>query len=216
MLREFIRTLLNERIRQVEPRVRNFNLNEFKNLKTREECLAYAATTLEFLGKGSSRSVFLLTSNKALKIAISDHPVGKIQNENEIEIYTNPTTKNVIAKIYDYDKNFNWIMSELVRPLTMHKFKTHFGIKNGANVSLVREISDIINGYEPLEIAEEFTDIPEKQKELASFLQSVVDLQSSSGLDVGDLVIEHFGQTPTGRIVLYDYGLTEETAEKYY
>lgn len=60
----------------------------------------------------------MLRSKRVLKIALNKQ--GIAQNEAEINIFTNPITKPIVAKVYDYDPNFLWIISELVRPSELH------------------------------------------------------------------------------------------------
>lgn len=128
--------MLNERIRRPSNRKglgdrprsssRNvpFNMNEFKKLVKRynthpdgitgepasspKNYFEYASLNLEELGKGSSRIVYLLSAKKVLKIALNVK--GIAQNEAEIDIYTNPKTKAIIAKIFDYDVDYKYII----------------------------------------------------------------------------------------------------------
>jgi len=46
-----------------------FSLDEFKKLQDDEEILDYANERLEHMGRGSSRQVYILSSQKVLKIA---------------------------------------------------------------------------------------------------------------------------------------------------
>lgn len=48
------------------------------------------------------------------------------------------------------------------------------------------------------------------------FVGKIKELVNNNDLNTGDLVSDHFGKTADGRIVLIDYGLTEDVAQEYY
>ena len=48
------------------------------------------------------------------------------------------------------------------------------------------------------------------------FIKKIKELVNNNDLNTGDLVSDHFGKTADGRIVLIDYGLTEDVAQEYY
>ncbi len=95
--------------------LRGFNLNKFKQLPDLATKTTYAKQILPLLGKGSSRIVFALSGDKVLKIARDQK--GIAQNHAELELFTNPKTKPVIARIFDADSGYEWLISELVKPL---------------------------------------------------------------------------------------------------
>lgn len=103
LLKEHI-VLTLERIRKRIKERSSFDFNEFRNIKNTQKRLAYAENKLEDMGEGSSRKVFLLSSKKVLKIATNN--LGYAQNEGEVEIYTNPSTKPIVAQVYDHDPIF--------------------------------------------------------------------------------------------------------------
>lgn len=74
---------------------------------------------LRYLGAGSSRAVFVLDSKRALKIAIK--PAGVGQNQAELDATTDSASNALVAKVLQYDPEFKWLVSELVKPLTDHK-----------------------------------------------------------------------------------------------
>jgi len=130
-LRNYVRLILSERIRAKDPsssssRKATFNMNDFKKLKQNDPLegtfLKYAKRNLQRLGEGSSREVFLLSSQKVLKVAVNEK--GIAQNEAEIDVYTNPKTRPIISKVYDYGSGYEWLVSELVRELTYEKICT--------------------------------------------------------------------------------------------
>jgi hypothetical protein len=48
------------------------------------------------------------------------------------------------------------------------------------------------------------------------FVDKIADLVHNNDLNTGDIVSDHFGKTADGRIVLIDYGFTEDVAEEFY
>lgn len=95
--------------------LRGFNLAKFKATPGLDAKIAYAESVLPLMGMGSSRIVFALSGGKVLKIA--RNPKGLAQNEAEQDIYTDPTTKPVIARIFDADPGNEWVIAEVVQPL---------------------------------------------------------------------------------------------------
>jgi hypothetical protein len=66
-------------------------------------------------GKGSSRCVFDLGDGSVLKIAMNE--AGIAQNKDEVDIHRKINDPNVVAQIYDYDKNgMKWIQMEKLIP----------------------------------------------------------------------------------------------------
>lgn len=96
--------------------LRGFNLNKFKTIPSIIGRIKYANSILPKLGKGSSRIVYALSSDKVLKIALNDK--GFAQNNAELELYTSPETKPVVAKIYDASPDNSWLISEIVQPFS--------------------------------------------------------------------------------------------------
>lgn len=125
-----------------------FNLGEFKQLSktaSSSELLKYASERLgPPIGTGSSRTVFVLSSNKVLKLAVDQHwtkeGAGQAQNEAEVEVATNPKVRNVVARVLDYDSNFKWIISELTKPITAKEIEHVLGIDVGLFSDLLQRI----------------------------------------------------------------------------
>lgn len=128
-LRAIIHEEVGEAIRQAGSRP--FDINIFKSLRSAYEAAEYADERLEELGTGSSRKVFLLSSGKVLKIAYGKQNAGKAQNQEEVNVFTNPKSRPVVAKVFDYDPSFRWIISELVKPLGDGDYvASRFGVDN--------------------------------------------------------------------------------------
>jgi len=184
-----------------------FSINKFKEIYNNEGiniASNYADETLTLFGHGSARNVYLLNSKTVLKIS-RDNFTGPAQNETEVDIYTNKLTKSIVAKIYDFDdKNYEWLVSELVNPVhDTDEFKKLTGAD-------FYTFEDIIEQPE-LYINTKFNFKIEK------FTQKILDLMKNTDLLPGDLIsIEHWGKTSDQRVVLLDYGFTKKVMRDYY
>lgn len=117
-----------------------FDMKHFRSLQDLREIYRYASVRLEPLGAGSSRAAFLLSSGKVLKIAHGKENAGKAQNQEEVNVFTNPLAKPVVAKVFDYDPNFRWIISELVKPLDNWSYvQKKFGVSYDQFVDFIGE-----------------------------------------------------------------------------
>ena len=194
-----------------------FKLSEFKKLDEPFKMIAYVDEVLKKLGEGSSRATYLLSSGKALKIAIpNNEDKGRAQNQSELDVYTNPRTKPVVAKIFDYDPRYNWLISELVRPIDADEFKKHF------KLSIKTLMDTTLTVYEAESNADDYLQSKPKiaklfSMEARSFIDACVNLIEENELSTGDLeVVNHWGKTTSGRIVLLDYGLTHDVYSAHY
>lgn len=211
-LREYL-TLVVEKVRSkraVKTRWGSptFNMKEFQSLPSSEIMIVYAMNYLEPLGSGSSRTAFVLTPKKVLKIAKNEK--GIAQNEAELQVYTDPATMDVAARIHEADVESRWIVADLVRPLTNPvEFERLTGVSWGDfSIDLSSTISKLARerGFKLRNDAPEFT-------------KKVVDMaeRGATKLKLADLmVLDHWGKTPDGRVVLLDYGYTEDVATKHY
>jgi hypothetical protein len=204
---------------------RKFNPREFSKVPF-EEMVEFAKNNgLRYLGEGSSRVVFVLDSKRVIKIAINMK--GIAQNRAELEL--SHDREAPIARVYQYDTDMWWLVSELVRPLTSpEEFKALTGIP-------WQVLKRFINGrYDPDDLETFRQDMIRKaQKNLFddTSLQDVQNIdknpailkiakfltEKGSVLLPGDLMrIEHWGKTPDQRVVLLDYGYTDEVYSDYY
>lgn len=207
LLRDFIKALVTEAIaRPGHPdsrqRPEQFKLNEFKALRTLEAMLSYAYDRLDMLGTGTARKVFRMTGTKVLKVG-SSMTKGVAQNKAEVDVFTNPKTAPVVTKIFDYDPNFLWLVSEVVRPLgNDEEFQQETGIP-------FEQFAEILYGGV---VPEDWADI---DPEMMQFLAAALSLSKTSGLEVGDIAVRgHWGKSADGRIVLLDYGYTTHVRQQ--
>lgn len=208
LLREYM-SLVIEKIRSRKtPGGETFDLKRFKSLNDINDMHDYAGKYLDKLGTGSSRAAYLMSGRYALKIALNNKGIG--QNEAELDVYTNPATKRIIAKVYAADERDKWLVADLVKPVTSEKeFEELAGVSwkdFGKQVYEGLKLHDVDNA--------------------SDFAKAVVATAHSNRLLLGDLVdqlnspfksvIDHWGKTPDGRIVLLDYGFTEDVDKQHY
>lgn len=188
-----------------------FSLNKFKELDGIHIMLDYADSFLETLGTGSSRRAFLLSGKYVLKIALNEK--GLAQNQAEMDVFTNPQSQAVVAKVYSFDPKYQWLISDLVKPITdVGEFQQLSGIE-------WREFCDQVNRGMKNKAVEPSDD---------AFVKSVVNTALKNNLLRGDIaqqdhsreasedVLSHWGKTPGGRLVLLDYGFTHEVWASHY
>jgi len=228
-----------------------FNWHRFKRLGSLEQMHRYAKYHLKVLGEGSARKVYLLSSGKVLKIAADPattyhlpSPRGLAQNRAEVDLFTDPKTGPIVAKVLDAHDDFYWIVMELAKEITdeeelieavgvsvqlLDDITTEMNVEDGVSVWLDRQIN--FGGFDPddSELTDEelidaalishygFTDPEEAESTLEKnpFLLGVEAL-INQGV-AGDLnVLEHYGITSEGRVVVFDYGFTDAVKPLYW
>lgn len=214
LLREWI-SLMIEKIRTKKGEKSvfgdKFNLNKFKTLDSIHIMLEYADKFLSVMGQGSSRKAYLLSGKYVLKVALNEKGIS--QNQAELDVFTNPQSQSVVAKVYSYDPKFQWLISDLVKPITnVDEFEQLSGID-------WRSFCDMVNnGIYNKNV---------KPKD-PSFVKAVVNTALKNNMLRGDIVqqdhsrapnedvLGHWGKTPDGRLVLLDYGFTHEVWAAHY
>lgn len=203
LLREYVEVMVEKIRTQKNSNIRfgpKFDLKQFKSLEHVKHLNLYAETYLEKIGRGSSRAAYVFSSRYVLKIAVNNK--GIAQNEAEVDAYTNPQSKPVIAKIYDFDPDYKWLMSELVRPLDN---ETEFEKFTGIDFEVfMGQVYDLIN--------KEIN--PEKCSKLAAATTHTMLHNNILTYDIDRF--DHWGATPDGRVVILDYGYTEGVFKSHY
>jgi len=234
-LLSLIESLVEEEL-QTEALRGGFDLNYFKTLTHPDTMMEYAHEHLKRLGQGSSRIVYALSSGKVLKIAYDMIDAGIVQNETEVDVSTNPHTKPVVAKVFDADEGYCWIISELVKPLDGDKSDVNSvtGLPNATFAQLLKYTLD--SGLSFDEAVEHLQDSYGAytgnswrimaRKALESFnrplceklITGIREMQMSFGFDITDIIYraEHFGKTADGRIVILDYGYNDQAVGRFY
>ena len=188
--------------------------------------LDYAREHLKELGEGSSRAVFYLSNRYVLKLAIND--AGYAQNEAEVEVFTNPATKPIIAKIYDFDSDYAWIISEVVRELTTAREFTEKSEVNLNNlITTIRRWDQYLQKHfkepdkdsmDPVAYGHALLNYEATKKIISHPLfEALKSLVKSSKIDLDDVQdAGHWGMTADGRLVILDYGFTRAVKDKFY
>jgi hypothetical protein len=233
-----------------EAALRGFSLDilkkETKRLKEQRgyiEDISYGLSQLAekydlpYMGRGSSRVVYALSTGKVLKISRDEK--GIAQTEAEVSVWSNPSTKEVAAQVFDFDPDYNWSVMEIARTFEVPyndyngSLEHELGIPTAYGVVFeIRNIADALlsdrSDNLPEQITDKLLELPRGQeivlrKRLDKYLENphpfvnkIVDLIRNNDLNTGDVVSDHFGKTADGRIVLIDYGLSEDVAEQYY
>ena len=197
---------------------------------------------LPYMGSGSSRTVFALSTGKVLKIAINDK--GIAQNEAEYEVSRHPSLKYIGARVYDTDPDFHWSVMEVAKiyendtelnldlgipsDLAERPGSLHSAIYDLRSVyDLDYDIEEVIEKRYPSDERDNDLDTEEYVEKYREFLEdppkgllALVDLTSGEledkKLEMGDIVTDHFGKTASGRPVLIDYGFTTGVMEDHY
>lgn len=171
------------------------------------------------IGAGSGRIVFRLSDTRVLKIA--KNPKGLAQNEAEILLfndgYISTRYQDMFAKIYESDPEYTWIVMELVNKVKPSEFRKKFGI----SIQDFDRVTQLITGgswYTVSEVYEEYRkgDLEDSNPVLHGLIALCEDLYHSCSYSIGDFGrISSFGKV-NERIVLVDYGLTQEIYKRYY
>jgi hypothetical protein len=210
LLKQYINCLIKERIRSIYSDESGehgdrFEFNKFKGFHDIHKQFEYANSFLDRIGFGSSRIVYIYSSKYVLKIALDQK--GLAQNEAEVDVYTNPKTKAIVTKIVNYDdKNYNWLVSEMVDPLVNPK---QFEATGTDWKTFVEDVKKLLSASDK---NEDTTSI-----EASEFSKKVVDTIISNQLMIADIrTLNHWGKTADGRIVLLDYGYNKDVHIKHY
>lgn len=213
IIREFIKATLQERIRS-----NTFQFNKFKSLipgqgGNMDAFVTYAEKHLEKLGEGSSRKVFLLGSQKVLKVATN--AFGTRQNREEVMTSQDPKTHSIIAKVREYDKNgYVWLVADLVKEFQTEKeLKQELGINTRSYFADL--IEDIFGNAKIDKLMLDYS-IDKNNEKLKEFIITLQNLINSYKMKQGDLErSDHFGMSRDSLVVLLDYGFNDNTNTRY-
>lgn len=196
----------------------SFNFDEFESIRSFVERVRYCRQRLKKIGVGSSRIVFAVDNEKALKIAKNNK--GVAQNEYELESALNGY--NISPKVFRYDRDGKWIEVQIARKAQQGDFQRLLGCDFQTVVNIFCQIDKETNPsryrYNQNQV---FADRETMHKawendELYPFLVYISDYQPP----VADLcrlanwgVVNDNGQE---RLVIVDAGLSEEIWNEYY
>lgn len=197
-----------------------FSFEEFSLCESYSDKIGYAEKHLEFLGSGSSRHVFALNDEKVLKVALDEN--GIIQNN--VEKFYCDTKWERLSKVFDYDDDFMWIISEKTMPvdevdferisgisiddLYVHLYHHRAGIPflDDSNIDFIPKC--IMNSYE----------IRRKTKDLP-IIKEIIGKSEEMGFNTADIPrIEHWGLRKSENehyLVIMDCGRFDKRFRKF-
>lgn len=195
----------------------HFSLEELSTIQSFRGRFNYCTEHLgKHIGKGSSRATFQIDDEKVLKLAWNDKGLG--QNIEEERTYND----SIFPKVYDYDEDGKWIISEFVLPATSQDFKHCFGMTFQQFASFISASGKYRFGYKYWSTMpeDEWISYIENNEELYEFDEYIGNNGNNRFTPVGDMTrLCNYGLTqrngkPT--IVLLDSGLSEEVWDTYY
>lgn len=172
---------------------KQFDFAELKKLQADGRMLdAYCDSHLEVLGEGSARKVYALSPDSVLKVAI--HTDGLTQNKNEFEIAASGSP--LVTKVLQHDPEFEWIVSERVKPAKDDGFETQFARRFGSpSYTLLKKMA---YGHK----------LGKVSTEASKFARELQKLIRTHNLDPEDVIRgSSWGYTPDDRLIMLDYGL---------
>lgn len=205
-----LKLIIKEELDNIE----NFDINHFKTLKSFNQRVKYCDERLKKISSGTSRIVYKI-NNKVLKLA--KNTKGIVQNKNEGDKYIQEHYDHIIAKVFDHDENYFWLISEYVTPVRKRDFLTLYNINFNDYQDYIKIYDYEINSKKP-----PFDMDKDKKNILVNneFVSDIIQFAFDVDLAFGDLErINSYGITKrNGKdiIVILDYGATNQTIEQYY
>lgn len=193
-----------------------FNVEDLKNIKSYKGRIFYLKNKLQLLGQGSSRIVFKIDNQKVIKVAKNSKGIG--QNFLEAEIGQDNFFIEVVAKVYDYDLDFVWIISEYASKFSEAEFKKIEGY-DFKTFGLYLTSEKYGHNWEQ-QVTPEEHDAFIYPKSPNSFATNIKQLMRDYNMPVGDLVVKSsYGISTKNRecaVILIDYGIDEDVYKSYY
>lgn len=188
----------------------SFNMEKFKSITSFNGRIKYATEHLQRLSSGSSRIVFKIDEEKALKLA--KNKKGLAQNEVEHNYSTDHYINPLFADVYDVHPQYQWIEMELAKKLTTSRFQqlTGHNFKDFANAILYFDKSRQ-SGLNPYEKPEKYDEYWEDE-----FIYDVFQYVGNYDVPSGDIArISSWGDFGD-EVKLIDYGLDNNVSNEYY
>lgn len=164
------------------------------------------------IGLGSSRVVYQLDDEKVIKVAYNEK--GTAQNKEEAESTKRVQKYSFIPRVYDYNPDGRWIISEYVLPAEKEDFEQCLGIDLQEFKNILYTIELSLNG----KYVETHPDYIKGQQ--IPIFREIEDYCTNSNAPVGDLIgIRNWGlglRDGKEHLILLDHGLNEEILNKYY
>lgn len=194
-----------------EFQAQGFDLNLFLDMTSFATQVRYANEKLKRIAQGSARVIFEIDDKTVLKLA--KNAKGLAQNEVEAGLSNDyMVPEDIIAKVLEYDEGYRWIVMERAKKISSGRFKQ---LMDGVDILIfyyyIRNQTDRL-GNKHWSIKDEIKEKLDKNE----FAQDIIEMSNNFELEVGDFGRpSSFGEID-GRLVLTDYGLTQEVYRKYY
>jgi hypothetical protein len=214
MVKEAIRDLSKLAARKSSAKTSSFSLETLSSLPTYEARRAYChAQGLKLLGEGTARTAFLLDSTSVLKLAINE--AGRDQNEMEAKVKDCTSIKTVFAKILKASPNYDWIVMELVKPLTSD---AAFKQQTGLDIGELRSVLTYWYAENMQKARHRQFEPPDYEQMLQNpFVKMLLQIIKECDMLPGDFAkTSSWGIAKGGRLVLIDYGLSKSIYMKHY
>lgn len=172
-----------------------FDFQDFKSLESYSDKISYAQDKLEFIGSGSSRSVFALDEKRVLKIASNENGIV----HNNVEKHYSGLGWERLARNIDYDDDFMWLVAERATPIDNERFEGIFKISiNDLYVHLYHRRLGIFSEdrNEKTPIADYMIDIIEKKRKTMDnpLVKEIIQMSEKLEFNTSDLArIENWG-----------------------
>lgn len=191
-----------------------FDLDKFLAMTSFAEQIRYSNDNLQRLASGSARIIYKIDDKRVLKLA--KNKKGWAQNEVEADYVLNEWYGDIIAKVLESDKEDRWIVSEFAKKITKPRFKQLIGVT-------IDEFYKYLytncgqKQYMHYTFSPETKEILDSQSEDEdSFYHQIQDMIGNFDMNIGDFQrISTFGEIES-RLVITDYGLTNDVYNKFY
>jgi len=199
----------------MDPRLELINgsgtFSDGKVLRTFAGRIRYCDSILSKIKAGSARIVYDFDSTSVLKLAKNEK--GLYQNATEADGLLQSNYKNIVANVLDSDPQNWWVRSEKAFKINESAFKTLSGFEFKEFCNYVRNKFTLYNRSSlPVQDPEKYHNDP--------WVQYIIEMMVNFNMPAGDICrINSWGKTSSGsspRLVLLDYGLTQDIFERFY
>lgn len=216
-----IKQIIQENITKIlnEAMMDDFSLKTLSSLSSFKAKKKYCDEKLgKHIGKGSSRIVYQIDDEKVLKLAFN----GKGVEQNEMECDTAQYDNWAQAKVFDFDDNYSFLVSEYVIPANKEDFQYILGITFDEYQEFIKFIYNMYARKSvPCRMTlQRFQELMDDSTDKFYLFNEIYQLVRDFELPFGDLIrLKNLGialREGEPFIVVIDNGVNDEILEKYY
>jgi hypothetical protein len=142
---------------------------------------------------------------------------GRAQNREETMLSKKPEVKTVVAQVHQHDPQYNWIISDLVKPFEIGEGQTEIETKTNTSMQIISTLSAAQGYGENLEKRIKDTYSTSAERILQNpFVKGLIALSKYTKLSDLQYSPHQFGTAPDGRVVVLDYGFSQDVKDKFY